>query len=229
MENGEWWKGTVENRTSKATSKKYPNNWMVNGENGTKLEINFNQMIWRREATETKALAVMVPRSLHGTKDVLEAKKKELALLKEFKAYKVIREDEAKEGVDILDTVWVVTKKEVDGKEVIKARLCARGFQETTEIRRDSPTVSKVSLRILFLLAASKNWEVKSLDAKSAFLQGGGIDMLVYVVPPDEGKKSEGTLWQLRKRLYGLGEAGSRTFRVQVQKRGNPGSSGGTC
>ena len=51
----------------------------------------------------------------------------------------------------------------------------ARGFEEVEEVEKDSPTVSKSTMRILMSVAVSKGWTVKSTDIKSAFLQGKEI------------------------------------------------------
>ena len=46
-----------------------------------------------------------------------------------------------------VSTRWVVTEKYEDGEKVVKARLVARGFEETDlkDIRKDSPTCGKDS------------------------------------------------------------------------------------
>ena len=88
---------------------------------------------------------------------------------------------------EIMDLTWVITEK----NKSIKARLCVRGYQEREEVRKDSPTVSKPGLRILFSVAASRGWDLYSIDAKSAFLQGDSIDRLVYVYPPREYNSEE--------------------------------------
>ena len=51
------------------------------------------------------------------------------------------------------------------------------GDQEAAEdIRTDSPTINKVNLRLFFIVAASKGWNVKKCDVKSMFLQGTPLD-----------------------------------------------------
>ena len=53
------------------------------------------------------------------------------------------------QGQERINGRWVCTKKTVNGKEVPKARYVIKGFQEHSEIRPDSPTGSKESLRLL--------------------------------------------------------------------------------
>ena len=102
---------------------------------------------------------------------------------------------------------WVIETKKVDGLDVTKARLCARGFEdeEGTNRRTDSPTCSKEALRITFAISASSNWTCKSMDIKRAFLQGNTLDREIVVKPPKEAKTNK--LWRLNKCVYGLNEA----------------------
>ena len=106
---------------------------------------------------------------------------------------------------------WVCTEKTVDGRNRIKARLVARGFEEipSEKLRDDSPTGSKEVLRILMALMASNGWTCNTIDIKAAFLQGNKLDRDVHLKPPVE-VESDGKLWKLNKCVYGL----SYTSRV---------------
>ena len=216
VEDGTWWPGTVVRRTSKATSRKYPNHWLVKGVEGRQMEINFDHIEWRKRNEEAEVFVTVVPVEMHGRKEVKEAKNKELDLLIRFQVYDEVKTEDAKDG-EVVSSVWVVTEKEVKEQRITKARLCARGYEETSDFRRDSPTASKVGLRILFSMAANEGWTVEGLDAKSAFLQGDSIDRVVYVKPPKEfqSKLGGGTVWRLRKCLYGLGDA-PRSWYLRV-------------
>ena len=68
----------------------------------------------------------------------------------------------------------MITEKIGNNIPIIKARFVARGFEENMvqEQRRDSPTCTKDSLRIIMSVVASYNWECNAIDIKSAFLQG---------------------------------------------------------
>lgn len=72
------------------------------------------------------------------------------------------------EGQTRLSTRWVITSKEGQ----VRVRLVARGFEEEFDIPRDSPTVGKGGFKIFLTITASKFWDVKTTDIKSAFLQG---------------------------------------------------------
>ena len=112
--------------------------------------------------------------------------------------------------------MMLISEKWKNGKKETKARLVAKGFQEKhIDIRRDSPTCIKESLRLIFCVAASKNWTVRILDIKSAFLQGKDIERTVYLKPPEETGTSD-KLWKLLKTLYGLGDA-SRQWYLRIK------------
>ena len=110
---------------------------------------------------------------------------------------------------------WVITKKLVDTEYVTKARLVAKGFQETIDdLRTDSPTCMRETLKILLAMATSKGYRINSIDIKAAFLQGKPIERTIYLKPPKEAN-AEGKLWKLKKAVYGLSDA-SRVWYLRV-------------
>ena len=151
----------------------------------------------------------MVPTEKRNSPEAQAAKLKELEKLKEFNTYTVV-EDKGQERVT---TVWVLTEK---GTET-RARLTARGFQETAEVPTESPTMNKSSLRMSLGIAAAKGWSIGTTDIRSAFLQGSDLDREVFVKPPKEAQM-EGKLWRLNKCLYGLKDA-SRKWYNKVDKK----------
>ena len=117
-------------------------------------------------------------------------------------------------GQDYIQTKWDFTEKSDGSSSWVKARLVAKGFQEdTTDLRVDSPTCSKTNLRTVLAIAATNKWRVKSVDIKSAFLQGKEIEREVIVKPPKEA--GSGKLWKLKKALYGLNDA-AREWYLKV-------------
>ena len=132
----------------------------------------------------------------------MKAKLKQLAYWKTFDVYDKV-EDLGKQKIT---GTWVVVKKEIDGKEGIKARWVAKGSQEEREIKADSPTVSKLGIRVLFATAASKEWPHQVIDVKSAFLQGDELDREFYMEPPAEEKKPN-VIWRSNKTVYELNNA----------------------
>eukprot|EP00112_Aurelia_sp_Birch-Aquarium-sp1_P024404 Seg770.4 transcript_id=Seg770.4/GoldUCD/mRNA.D3Y31 product="Retrovirus-related Pol polyprotein from transposon RE2" protein_id=Seg770.4/GoldUCD/D3Y31 len=98
-----------------------------------------------------------------------------------------------------------------DGQKIIKARLVARGFEENSEARADSPTANKESLRIFLAMTSTKGWEAKTIDIKAAFLQGEKIQREVLLKPPTEARAGE-KIWRLKKCVYGLNDAARHWF-----------------
>ena len=97
-------------------------------------------------------------------------------------------------------------KNEGAGSERFKARVVAKGFYQISGenfVETFSPVMSFDSLRFLFSLTAIKNWTLKQLDAKNAFLNGK-LDYPVYFKPPAGVAQSKTEIWKLKKALYGL-------------------------
>ena len=122
------------------------------------------------------------------------------------------------EGQETIGSRWVVTEKEKhDGQKLqTKARLVARGFQETMKPQSDSPTVSKESFKILMAILANNDFKLASVDIRAAFLQSSTLDRDVYMLPPADIRKP-GVIWKLKKPLYGLDYA-SRKFWLRVKE-----------
>ena len=80
-------------------------------------------------------------------------------------------------GQQCISVRWVITRKMKDRHSVVKARLVARGYKEESliSVRKDSSTCCKGSIRSLLCINASFKWSVKTLDIKSAILQGNKI------------------------------------------------------
>ena len=215
--NDEWKSGLIVNRAGKATAKASENWYNVEMDDGTKFYDDMTKYEIRpiNEEAQTvnwvhhEVLAVMVPTEKRNSPEAQAAKLKELEKLKEFNTYTVV-EDKGQERVT---TVWVLTEK---GTET-RARLTARGFQETAEVPTESPTMNKSSLRMSLGIAAAKGWSIGTTDIRSAFLQGSDLDREVFVKPPKEAQM-EGKLWRLNKCLYGLKDA-SRKWYNKVDKK----------
>ena len=76
-------------------------------------------------------------------------------------------------------------KEKHDGKKLqTKARLVARGFQETLKPQSDSPTVSKESFKILMAIAANSVFKLASVNIRAAFFQSWTLDQDVFMLPP---------------------------------------------
>ena len=142
--------------------------------------------------------------------------KAEIQKFKDFKAFTKVND----KGQYAIKTRWVFTEADDNSKGYkLKARLCMRGDRklESDNIRADSPTAHKDSLKLALAIAANENFEVISADIKSAFLQRKSLDRKVFVIPPAESNDN-GSLWLLEKAAYGLVD-GSRLFYLELKTK----------
>ena len=156
-------------------------------------QVNLTQKVSRKEFNQPEVMTAMI---------------KEITNLNNNGTYTKVKQEPWQ---PIVDTMWVINKStEDDGKNAgkIKARLVVRGDQDAGEddIRCDSPTVDRRTVKFMLTLAANQGFEIRAVDISAAFLQGRELDREVYVRPPPEFKKP-GVVWRLLKGLYGLKEA----------------------
>lgn len=91
-----------------------------------------------------------------------------------------------------------------------KARLVARGFQQTHGIDYDetfAPVVKIKSLKLILSWAADEDLEIKQIDFDTAFLNAE-LEHEVYMELPEGSNHPPGTVIKLLKSLYGLKQAG---------------------
>ena len=161
---------------------------------------------------DIQSYVVFVPRKDHHLPEVIAAKQKELQHFKDYKVYRSVPDN----GQPRISSGWVVTRKEIDGKPGIKARLVCHGNQaslmhQSVDERSDSPTVKKSSVRLLLFLAAQYGWHIETRDVTAAFLQADDLERQIFVQPPVESE-DRNKLWCLIKPMYGLDEASHRWF-----------------
>ena len=170
-----------------------------------------------------EVFATIIPYNQHHLPHCREAKEKEIKNLQQFNTYEEINEKDLnnEQKLNIIRATWVIAMKEVMQKTICKARLCARGDEETLDVKTDSPTVSKLSERIFLSICASKKWKGKSLDFTGAFLQGKPIDREVIIIPPKDYLKHDldgnRILWKVNKRMYGFKDA-SRGWWLELDE-----------
>ena len=152
---------------------------------------------------------VTIPVNRHGEEAVIKAKEVELVSWRKREVY-----DEVKDcGQSAINTMWVVSEK-LTSDIGVKARLVVKGFQEECDqdIEVEAPTVFKSTLKVVLTMVAQHDWEITTIDIKSAFLQGNNIERNVYVIPPKEAGVGSDRLWRLRKTVYGLNDAARAWF-----------------
>ena len=223
----DWNSGLVLSRAGRASSDKTKNRFNVQ-KDGDDLPSYMDADIMQVEKQVDEAERVLLMQEEVGYtffnfdgKDlasITSAKEKEIARLKEFQVYEEVKD----QGQNAISTRWVMTSKGDNGKEVVKGRLVARGFEEMCLMQTDSPTVSKPAIRLMFALSASLKWPVETMDITSAFLQSNKMEREVFVKPPADIRK-RGIIWKLKKPLYGLGDSARMwylTLRGHITKMG---------
>ena len=179
--------------------------WKVN-DRGNIITLDLSQTEWKvrddsltaRVSYNQDEVNLSETYIVETEKSVSDVKEKELQNWKIEQVYEEV--DDV--GQDYVSVRWVITKKLVDNQYVTKARLVARGFQECVDdLRVDSPTCMRESLKVLMCLAISKGYILNSIDIKAAFLQGKNIDRVVFLKPPPEANP-QGKVWKLNKTVY---------------------------
>ena len=184
--------------------------------NSVMKSVDFASVEWSKLEDEVFFSAINSP-------EVLQAQVEELEKWKEYGVYEEVPD----EGQSAITTRWVMTEKMVADKNVVKARLVARGFEEdVSHIRTDSPTVSKENIRLVSTVAVAHKWKIHSIDVKAAFLQGFDIDREVYIVPPSEANTK--LLWKLNKTVYGLSDASRSWYLKTYEELINKGAKNST-
>jgi len=101
-----------------------------------------------------------------------------------------------------------------------KARLLVRGFEDPQKasVVSTSFTVGLASLCVLLDTMEVRGWVPRTLDVRTAFLQGLPIDQVapVYVQPPPQARIPTGVVWRLRKCAYGLTDAPRRWYEAVI-------------
>jgi len=105
-----------------------------------------------------------------------------------------------------LTSKWVFRVKK---EEKYKARLVVRGCEQKEEIDYEeiySPVINSALLRIIFALAAVKDYYIVKFDIKTAFLYGE-IQEEICMRLPEGFEEKQSKICKLKKALYGLKQA----------------------
>ena len=151
---------------------------------------------------------------------------KEIAAMSEFGVWEDVLQMKIPAGTKLLGTKWVLKiKSDKNGYvERFKSRLVVLGYMQREHVHYDpaqtySPVMSYDSFRMILSIGAAQNWEIRSADITSEFLQGT-IDKELYMRHPLGGTNTDGTPKVVKhlKGQYGLIQS-PRLFTNALQKR----------
>ncbi|CAI7821541.1 unnamed protein product [Closterium sp. NIES-53] len=108
--------------------------------------------------------------------------------------------------------MWIFRVKRPPGSlPVFKARYVSCGFSQRQGVDffpTFSPTLKMTTLQVLLHVATQRDYELHSLDYSTSFLQGSLHEEIWLRRPPSfTGSFPAGTLWNLRRPVYGLRQA----------------------
>ena len=215
-ENDLWHTAKILSKGGKSVGRnKYYLNIKVDGEEEPKgVFWDKHVDVWKM--TEQTEYIVLFSKSDELKEQVVVAKQLELDNWKTNNVYQRVKN----RGQRVVSSRWVYAKKDIPGTNDIriKARLVCRGYEEDSSLlRTDSPTCTKESMRLVSCTAMSYGWECKSLDVRSAFLQGFPIEREIYMKPPPDADEPD-ILWKLCRCPYGLNDAPRSWFnRVKYE------------
>ena len=116
-------------------------------------------------------------------------------------------------SMNVIDSKWIFhVKYNSDGTiQLYKARLVAKGFQQYADVEFTdtfSPIIKASTIRVIFTLTVTYNWEIRQIDFNNAFLNGEIVET-VYLsqLAGFISTSHPQYVCKLQKVLYGLKQA----------------------
>ena len=183
---------------------------------GTSLCVNWDNVIqWQKEDVEYENVEMVLSNEVIQSKNqnnLMEAKMREIENMKANDVYDLVPYT----GQNTVSSKWVISEKMKNNAPYLKARIVAKGYEEdSSSLRTDSPTCSRESLRLVWMVAGIMSWKVETLDFTAAFLQGDKIERDVYLRMPDDVCPST-HVWKLKRCIYGLNDAPRSWYKKVV-------------
>ena len=113
-------------------------------------------------------------------------------------------------SMNVIDRKWIFcVKYNFDGTiQRFKARLVAKGFQQYVGVEFTntfSPVIKSSTMRVVFTLAVTYNWEIRQIDFNNAFLNGEIVETVYLSQPAGFVSTSHPQhVCKLQKALYAL-------------------------
>ena len=115
--------------------------------------------------------------------------------------------DSAPPNTKIINSRWIFKKKtDINGKTIYRARLVAKGFQQTVGVNYEetyAPVTSIDTIRLAIANAAANNYYIQQVDITTAFLNST-LKEDVYMKIPDGMVSIPNKILKLNRSLYGL-------------------------
>jgi hypothetical protein len=152
----------------------------------------------------------------------VEAKEVELRALETYKVHETVP---LTRDMDVYCSRFVLNDKKgliPGGPRRAKARLVVQNHTEQgsthgankVDLQCFAPTTSRGAFKLILCLMLHHGWLPKTIDVRTAFLQGKPLRRKVYVRPPPEAGLPRDQVWLLLQALYGLVEAPDRWFAM---------------
>ena len=74
-----------------------------------------------------------------------------------------------------------------------------------------APVTRLETIRLMLAIAVQRNWEIRQIDVKTAYLHGE-LDEEIFMEPPEGFPAPNGHVYRLKKALYGLKQAGQQWY-----------------
>ena len=194
----------------------YPNSWNIEYVTPTSLQGQLANIDLKRDVSSWENYEEMTNEVFvtagEDPKSFESAKQDEL---NSWKTYGVYREVKIS-GQPLISTKWITSLRDNgDGTYKSKARLVVRGFEENAleNPYKESPVVGRELIKLFLSISTLKRWKIRSIDVKTAFLQGNRLERQLFIKPPREANCSSDTIWELLKPVYGLQDASALWYK----------------
>ena len=115
--------------------------------------VNLEAIHWKPLPPSTTEFANVISITQNqNDNDFINAKYDKIEKLKHFSAYEEVPDSKQ----TCISATWVFNCKE----DKVRAHLVARGYEENTDTRTNSPTFMKSSFRNFLTIASSKQWAI---------------------------------------------------------------------